>query len=159
LASARGRRGFGDEIWRLAREGDTASLQRVAELLLGDDGGLDYDAHRARAFALAVQGDGDGALAELNEGWTEEWPFPSAYATDVARVRYLAGDYEDALGALQLAVRGAEQIEPGLPELASDCVRRSRRLWLRALRLALAGGTAPQRAGAAWAILRARVVG
>lgn len=153
------RRGFGDETWRLALERDAASLHHAADLLLGDPGDLDYEAHRARAFALAVEGDRDGALAELNEGWTEEWPFPSAYATDVARVRYLAGDYEDALGALQLAVRGAERIEPGVPELASDCVRRSPGLWTRALRLAFAGGTASQRAGAAWAVLRARLAG
>jgi hypothetical protein len=153
------RRGFGDETWRLALEGDTAALYRAAELLLGDPDDLDYDAHRARAFALAVEGERDHALDELNEGWTEEWPFPSAYATDVARVRYLAGDYEDALGALQLAVRGAERIEPGVPQLASDCVRRSPGLWTSALRLALAGGTASQRAGAAWRVLRARVAG
>jgi hypothetical protein len=147
------RRGFGDETWRLALEGDAVSLHRAAELL----GDLEYESHRARAFARAVEGDRDAALAELNEGWTEEWPFPAAYATDVARVRYLAGDYEDALGALLLAVRGAERIEPGVPELASDCVRRSPRLWGRALRLALTGGTASQRAGAAWAVLRARL--
>jgi hypothetical protein len=151
------RRGFGDETWRLALEGDTEALHRAADLLLGDPGDLDYEAHRARAFALAVEGDRDRALAQLNEGWTEEWPFPSAYATDVARVRYLAGDYEDALGALQLAVRGAERMEPGVPELASNCVRRAPGLWTRALRLSLAGGTASQRAGAAWAVLRARI--
>jgi hypothetical protein len=153
------RRGFGDEIWRLALAGDSESLRGAAELLLGDPDDLDYDAHRARAFALAIEGNGDRALAELNEGWTEDWPFPSAYATDVARVRYLAGDYEHALDALQLAVDGAERIEPGVPELATDCVRRSPRLWPRALRLALAGGTAPQRAGAAWAVFRARIAG
>ena len=149
------RRGFGDETWRLALEGDAASRQRAAELL----GGLDYESHRARAFARAVEGDRDAALAELNEGWTEEWPFPSAYATDVARVRYLAGDYEDALGALQLAVRGAERIDPGVPELASNCVRRSPQLWLRALRLVVMGGTASQRAVAVWSVLRARFAG
>jgi hypothetical protein len=159
VSARRARRAFGDETWRLALAGDTSSLHHAADLLLGEEGDLDYEAHRARAFALAVEGERDHALAELNEGWTEEWPFPSAYATDVARVRYLAGDYEDALGALRLAVRGAERIEPGVPELASDCVRRSPRLWPSALRLALAGGTASQRAGAAWAVLRARVAG
>ena len=150
------RRGFGDEAWRLALEGDAASLHRAADLLTGDSGDLDYEAHRARAFALALEGRRDDALAELNEGWTEEWPFPAAYATDVARVRFLAGDYEDALGALRLAVSGAERVDPGVPQLASDCVRRSPRLWRGALRVALAGGTASQRAGAAWAVVRAR---
>jgi hypothetical protein len=148
------RRGLGDEMWRVALEGDVGFLHRTADLLVDD-----YEAHRARAFALAVEGDPDRALAELNEGWTEDWPFPSAYAADVARVRCLAGDYEDALGALQLSVRGSHRIEPGVPELAGECVRRSPRLWTRALRVALAGGTASQRAFTAWAVLRARLAG
>ena len=151
------RRGFGDEMWRLAVVGDAEALNRAADLLLGDRREVDYEGHRARAFAFAVAGRRDDALAELNEGWTEEWPFPTAYATDVARVRYLAGDYEDALGALDLAVRGAERTEPGTAELASACVGRSPKLWLRALRVALAGGTTSQRAGTALAVLRARL--
>src|ERR687893_45987 len=104
------RRGFGDEAWELALVGDAASLHRAADLLSGDSGDLDYEAHRARAFALAIEGRRDDGLAELNEGWTEEWPFPGAYAADVARVRFLAGDYEDALGALRLAVRGTDSV-------------------------------------------------
>src|ERR687888_161677 len=101
------RRGYGDETWRLARARDSAALHRAADLLLeGEPGGLDYDGHRARAFALAVEGRVDDALAELNEGWSEEWPFPAAYAADIARVRFLVGDYADALDALQLSVRG-----------------------------------------------------
>ena len=151
------RRGFGDETWRLALAGDAAGLHRAADLLLGDEQDLDYDGHRARAFAHALQGDRDAALAELNDGWTEDWPFPSAYATDVARVRYLAGDDEDALGALQLAVRGADRLEPGTADLATRCVRRTPRLWSRAFRLALSGGTTSERAGTAWAVLRARL--
>jgi hypothetical protein len=50
-----GRRGFGDESWRLAQAGDGAGLHRAADLLLeGDTGDLRYDGHRARAFALAL---------------------------------------------------------------------------------------------------------
>jgi hypothetical protein len=150
------RRGFGDETWQLALDGDFESLRRAADLLRSDTGDLDYESHRARAFAFAVEGSGDDALAELNEGWTEDWPFPAAYAADVARVRYLAGDYEDALGALRLAARGAEQLDPSLSELAAECVRRRPSVWGTALGVALAGGSAPQRAGAAWNVLRAR---
>ena len=91
------RRGFGDETWRLARDRDLEGLRRVADLLVD----VEYDGHRARAFALAVEGRADQALAELNDGWTEEWPFPAAYAVDVARVRYLTGHYEEALTALE----------------------------------------------------------
>jgi hypothetical protein len=151
------RTGFGDETWRLAREGDAPGLERAAAMLL--EGAVLYEGHRARAFALAVQGRADDALAELNAGWTDEWPFPSVYALDVARVRYLAGELDEALAALTLAVRGSERVDPAVAELAAACVRRSRRCWARALRLALAGGTAAQRAAASAAVLRARFGG
>src|SRR5919201_6721054 len=98
------RRGYGDETWRLALARDVSALRRAADLLLeGDAGDLDYDGHRARAFALAVEGQTYEALEQLNEGWTEEWPFPAAYAADIARVRFLLGDYAKALEALQLS--------------------------------------------------------
>lgn len=140
------RKGFGDETWRLAKDADAAALHRAADLLLdGDPGGLLYDGHRARAFALAIDGHVDDALAQLNEGWTEDWPFPAAYATDTARVRYLAGDYEQSLGALRLAVHGADRIDPAISELAAAVVARAPNLRLRAIKVVLSGGTAWQR--------------
>src|SRR4051795_2221165 len=127
-----GRTGYGDETWRLALEGDVDGLERAAELLL-DPGGVGYDGHRARAFARAVRGDVEGGLAELNEGWTDEWPFPSVYAADVARVRFLAGDYAAALEGLHLALRGADRVDADVGRLAKECVRRDKRLLRRAL--------------------------
>ena len=97
-------------MWRLACARDATALHRAADLLLRDPTGLEYEGHRARAFALAVEQRVNDALTELNEGWTDEWPFPAAYATDVGRVRYLAGDYDQSLSALQLAIRGAEPL-------------------------------------------------
>lgn len=120
-------------------------------------GQVPYEAHRARALVLAARGRALEALDELNEGWTEEWPFPAVYATDVARVRFLAGQYAEAIEALHLAVRGAEHAEPEVPALARECVRNAPEVWRRALRLALAGGTASQRARTAWSVLRARL--
>jgi len=152
------RRGFGDEVWWLARDGKLDALQRAAELLGGHDD-LAYEAHRARAFALAVEGRGDDALAELNEGWTEEWPVPAAYAVDVARVRFLAGDHAAALGALELAARSAETLDGELPELVRLCVARSPALWTRGLRVALAGGPPGTRARAAARVVRTRLAG
>lgn len=150
-----GRRGFGDESWRLAQERDAAALHRAADLLLqGDPGDLRYDGHRARAFALAVEGDVDGALAQLNEGWTEEWPYPSAYAADTARVRLLAGDHERALGALRLATRGVDRLDPALPRLLVEVARAAPRLRLRAVGVALRGGTTGQRIRTALAVVR-----
>jgi hypothetical protein len=140
------RTGVGDEVWRLARDGDAAALHGVAELLLeGDPGGLLYDGHRARAFALALEGRVDDALAQLNEGWAEDWPFPAAYAADTARVRYLAGDYEQSLGALRLAVHGADRLDPAISELVAAVVKRAPKLRLRAVTVVLGGGSAWQR--------------
>jgi hypothetical protein len=151
------RRGFGDETWRLATEGDAAGLHRAADLLLqGDPGDLNYDGHRARAFALALEAKVDEALAQLNEGWTEDWPFPAAYAADTARVRFLAGDFERSLGALQLAVHGADRLDPQVAELVAAVVARAPKLRLRAIKVVLGGGTAWQRLRNAAAAASAR---
>jgi hypothetical protein len=151
------RRGFGDEIWRLARDADAPGLYRAAELLLeGDPGGLLYDGRRARSFGLALEGRVDDALAELNEGWTEDWPFPAAYATDIARVRYLAGDYEQSLGALRLAVHGADRLDPAISELVAAVVARAPKLRLRAIGVVLGGGSPWQRLRNAAAAASAR---
>jgi hypothetical protein len=150
------RTGYGDETWRLALEGDVDALERVGDLLSGD-GEVSYDGHRARAFAAVVGGDMERALAELNEGWTEEWPFPAAYAADVARVRFLGGDYSHALDALRLAVRSADVLDPAVPELTLECVRRAPRAWLAGVRIALAGGSPWQRLANASAVVRARL--
>jgi nucleotide-binding universal stress UspA family protein len=139
----RRRRVFGDETWRLALAGDRVGLWRAASLLHAEQ--MEYDAHRARAFARALDGDVDAALAELNAGWTHDWPFPTAYAADIARVRFLAGDYESSLGALQLAVYGTDRLDPQIADLAAAVVARAPRLRLRAVRVVLAGGSPWQR--------------
>jgi hypothetical protein len=131
-------------------------LSGGAEMLTRAPDELLYEVHRARAFALASQARTDEALDQLNEGWTDDRPNPASYAADVARVRYLVGDYDDALVALGLAVRSADHLEPTVPELAADCVRRSPRLWRDAVRIALSGGTYRERVRAALAVVRAR---
>ena len=152
------RTGFRDETWRLALAGDVEGLERAGALLLaGDDDALGYDGHRARAFACAVEGHVDDALAQLNEGWTEEWPFPSAYAADVARVHFLGQDCAQALDALELAARSADILDPAVAELAIACVQRAPATWRGALKVAVAGGTPMQRLRNAFAVLRARL--
>jgi hypothetical protein len=130
---------YRDATWRLAQAGETGELRRVAGLL------DDYDRHRARAFAYALEGDVDAALGELNEGWTVDWPFPAAYAADTARVRHLAGDQEGALVALGLAVHGADPLDPAIAELAAAIAARSPSLRLRAIGITLRGGSPWQR--------------
>src|SRR5712691_5071750 len=120
------RRGYGDEIWRLASEGDTAGLEHVAALL-ADDGEFDYESRRAAAFLRALEGRADQALAELNEGWADDWPPPSAYALDVGRIHLLVGDCDRALSALQLEVHSLSHWS-GVHEIVAACVRRNPRL-------------------------------
>jgi hypothetical protein len=143
------RRGYGDETWQLALAGDVDALHRAADAL------ADYDAHRARAFAFAVDGRAADALAQLEAGRTGDWPFAAAYAADVARARLLAGDAAGALDALGDAVRGVEPVEQGVAELVVECARRDHGLRRRALRVALVGGTVRQRLRNALAVLRA----
>jgi len=139
----RRRQVFGDETWRLALARDRVGLWRAASLL--QNGRMEYDAHRAKAFARALDGNVEAALTELNAGWTEDWPFPAAYAADIARVRYLAGDYESSLGALRLAVAGTDRLDPQVAHLAAAVVACAPRLRLRAVRVVLAGGSPWQR--------------
>jgi hypothetical protein len=120
-------------------------------------GALRYEAHRARAFALAGKGNCDAALAELISGWGADWPDPPAYATDVAHVRMLVGDHEQALDALRIAVHGAASVDARVPTIVRACVHASPHLWRRALRLALEGGSLLDRGRIAVAVARARV--
>jgi hypothetical protein len=155
----RERIGYGDEIWRLGRAGDVDALHRAADMLTrGHDGVVpDYDAHRARAFALAIASRSDDALATLSDGWTADWPFPAAYATDNARVRFLAGEYDAALDTLRLAVQGVERhLDDSVAELTVACVKRDPAVWRKALRVASGGGTGRQQLALAAAIVRAR---
>jgi hypothetical protein len=148
------RRGYADEVWRLAQARDAAALHRAADLLAAAE--LEYDAHRARAFALAIARRLEDALAQLNEGWTEEWPLPAAYAADTARVCYLAGEPERSLAALRLAVHGADRLEPAVAELVRLVVTSAPRLRLRAIGVVLGGGTVWQRLRNAAAAASAR---
>ena len=120
-------------------------------------GALRYEAHRARAFRLAQVGECNAALAELIGGWVDDWPDPPTYATDVAHVRMLAGDYAEALDALRTAIHGARRLEARVPVIVGTCVQGSPVLWRRALRLVLEGGSMRDRARVVVAVARARV--
>ena len=150
------RRGLGDEIWRLARAGDVLGLERVSELL-ADDEEFEYESRRALAFRHALEGRADRALAELNAGWAEDWPPPSAYALDVARIHLVVGDCERALSALQLEVHSVSQWT-GVNEIVADCVQRNPGVWRRGLRLAVAAeSNLPGKLRAAAIVGRARL--
>jgi hypothetical protein len=99
--------------------------------------GAEYERRRLQAFRLAVDGDPDDALIELNHGWEDAGPPPALYLADVARVHYLAGDYESALIAIDLN-RGLGGVEQ--EALVLDCVRRDPRLWRAAARMAVRSG-------------------
>ena len=149
------RRGFGDETWRLAEAGDAAALERVAELLLDDDDGA-YDGRRAAAFRFALEGRTHEALAELNEGWSDDWPPPSAYALDVARIHFLAGDMTRCLAAIELELRGLSYWD-GVSALIIGAARRDPRRWRHALNLVLRAERGPRKLRSALAVLRAGI--
>jgi hypothetical protein len=133
------RRGYGDETWSLAYGRDVAALERAAALLLREQSGVEYEGHRARAFALALQRRAGEALEELNAGWTEEWPTAEGYGLDVARIHFLAGHPNQALTALSLDARSIERAQlEDVVTLVMICVWCDRRLWKRGLFLALA---------------------
>ena len=134
------RRGYGDEMWTLACAADVAGLERAADLLLRDPSGVEYEGHRARAFAFALEGRTGEALQELNAGWAEEWPTAEAYGIDIARIHFLGGDPDRTLTALQLDARTTERAQlDDVVTLVLACVHCDRRLWRRGLRIALTG--------------------
>jgi hypothetical protein len=140
------RRGYGDETWALAYARDAAALQRAAELLLREQTGVEYEGHRARAFALALERRTGEALEELNAGWTEEWPTPEGYGIDVARIHFLAGHPNMALTALSLDARSIERSKlEDVVTFVMICVWCDRRLWRRGLFLALANSQGTDR--------------
>ncbi len=121
------------------------------------ESGIDYDGHRARAFALAVDGRTGEALEELSTGWTGDWPTPDAYGVDVARIHIVAGNPGQALTALAIDLRTIERSQiDNVLTLVALCVRCDRRLWRKALPLALANARGltrllvPLRIGEAW---------
>jgi hypothetical protein len=122
------------------------------QIRTGERDQAEYGERRRRAFRLAVEGRCDAALAELTEGWTETVPKPGDYVADVARVRYLVGDYEHALVALDV-VRG--DVNREMTPLAIDCVRREKRLWRNALPIVVRRGSPLDRGRAAWSVVRA----
>lgn len=133
------KRGYGDETWRLAYARDGIALRHAAELLLRERTGIEYEGHRALAFALALDDRTGEALEELNTGWTEEWPTPDAYGIDVARIHFLAGSPSQSLTALALDSRSIERAQvEDVVTLVMICVWCDRRLWRRGLALALA---------------------
>lgn len=102
------------------------------------EAGAEYEWRRLEAFRLAVDGGRDDALSELTHGWSDLAPPPSLYLADVARVHYLAGDYESALVAIDLN-RGLGAVEQ--EALVLDCVRREPKLWRAAARISLRNGS------------------
>ena len=127
----------------------------ASELHLRDPTGIEYEGHRAKAFALAVDGRAGEALALLNDGWSDEWPTPAAYATDVARIHFLAGNCAAALTALQLDLRTLDHLD-GVTEFAATCARRDPSVRRQALRVAVRGARGLRKLTAATAVLSAR---
>jgi len=140
----------GDVLWQLASTGDLEGLRAAAHRV---EDWSRYAQHRARAFALALEGLGTAALDELNWGWDGAWPPVSVYATDAAQIHFLAGDPDRALATLALGVRGAQRLPVGARVLLAGCVRARRSLWRTAVRIAASAGTNRDQARALAAVV------
>jgi hypothetical protein len=91
-----------------------------------------YERHRARAFANALEGSGDAALAELNLGALSLPPSAAVRAADAAALQLLLGDPARAITTLSVAARS----DPGFDDFGRDvllaAIREAPSEWRRA---------------------------
>ncbi len=154
------RTGYGDEIWQLALGRRVGRLREAASLLLGADAALEYEGHRALAFALALERRAGEALEELNAGWSEEWPTPEGYGLDVARIHFLAASFAASMTTLELDARSVERaVLEDVVTLVVGNVYGEPRLWRRGLALALRSCRAYERPAVALRVAKAKLRG
>jgi hypothetical protein len=118
-----------------------------------EDAEAEYYVRRTEALRLALVGDADAALRELDRLWTPQTP-PVEMMSDVAWVYVLSGAPERALTMLSVAVRGVDAIPAVTRRALAACVHADRSLWLRAIGVAVRGGRLRDRVGAVYAVLR-----
>lgn len=144
---------------RLAREavtaaalrGDTAALLSASAYLPAREA-FRYDRRRAAAFASALAGDRELALAELGLGGGVR---SLRLELDTAVVELLTRGASPAVSAVGLALKDGVHSEPDVPLLLAECVRRDPETTRAALAVAIGGGTPFERTRAAAAVFGA----
>jgi len=130
---------------------DVVSRSAPAEDL--EDAEAEYYLRRSEALRLALVGNPDAALRELDRLWSPRTPAVEMMS-DVAWVRLLSGEPDRALRMLSLAVRGVDAIPMVTRRALLGCVHTDRSLSLRAIRIALRTGRVRERVGIAYAVIR-----
>ena len=110
-----------ETVTAAALRGDAVHLRAIAAELPYLETNR-YDRQRALAFAAALVGERERALAELKLGGEEETP--QRQRVDVATLELLLGEHASALAALRLAVRDEKRLEPEVTMLLVESVRR-----------------------------------
>jgi hypothetical protein len=96
-----------------------------------------YERRRARAFAHALDGAGDAALAELSLAAAAAPPSAATLAADSAQLHLLLGDPARAVVALEGAARVAEGLDPHAGAVLVAAIREAPAAWFRGTRAAV----------------------
>lgn len=120
-----------EAVTAAALHGDAVTLRAVAADLPPLESHR-YERRRAAAFAAAIEGDRDRAFTQLALGGVVPG---QRRQTDAAMLELLLGRPDEAMAALRRAVKDQSRIEPEVPALLAECVRR--------------GGAAPRKTTAA----------
>ena len=96
-----------------------------------------YERWRARAFAHALDGAGDAALAELSLAAAAEPPSAATLAADSAQLHLLLGDPARAVVALEGAARVADGLDPHAGAVLVAAIREAPAAWFRGARAAV----------------------
>ncbi|HET9673728.1 MAG TPA: hypothetical protein VFP31_02895, partial [Gaiellaceae bacterium] len=100
-----------------------------------------YERRRARAYAHALDGNPDFALAELSLAAAAEPPSAATLAADSAQLHLLLGDPARAVASLEGAARVEQTLDPHAGAVLVAAIREAPASWFRGVRAAFHGGS------------------
>ena len=112
---------------------------------------------RSRAIDYASRHEVMPALEQLQLCWQLSDPSATEAGADVAWVHLLAGNPNSALAMLTIVTRRQRRVTRRVRELIAACVSLDRALWMKALAVCLAGGSALDRIRAALTVVAVRL--
>jgi hypothetical protein len=99
-----------------------------------------YERRRARAYAHALDGNADFALAELSLAAAAEPPSAATLAADSAQLHLLLGDPARAVLSLEGAARIEQALDPHAGAVLVAAIREAPAAWFRGARAAFRSG-------------------
>ncbi len=136
MSSAEARRAVNEAA--LAR--DRTALVAVAASMPATQA-FAYERRRARAYAHALDGNPDFALAELSLAAAAEPPSAATLAADSAQLHLLLGDPARAVASLEGAARAEQALDPHAGAVLVAAIREAPASWFRGVRAAFHGGS------------------